>query len=68
MDEKRNQDDGIDHADTVGNAPSDEPKQTPAEDAMAVDVPPDGGYGWVCVACVFLINAQYVCFFCPSCI
>ena len=22
------------------------------------DVPPDGGYGWVCTACVFLINAH----------
>ena len=22
------------------------------------DVPPDGGYGWVCIACVFLINAH----------
>ena len=22
------------------------------------DVPPDGGYGWMCVACVFLINAN----------
>lgn len=21
------------------------------------DVPPDGGYGWVCVACNFFINA-----------
>ena len=23
-----------------------------------VDQPPDGGYGWCCVACVFLINAH----------
>jgi hypothetical protein len=23
-----------------------------------VDVPPDGGYGWVCTACAFLINAH----------
>jgi hypothetical protein len=21
-----------------------------------VDVPPDGGYGWICVACIFLVN------------
>lgn len=26
--------------------------------AAKVDVPPDGGYGWVCVACCFLINAH----------
>ena len=29
--------------------------------AHAVDqeyVPPNGGYGWVCVACVFLINSH----------
>ncbi len=23
-----------------------------------VDTPPNGGYGWVCVACVFWINAH----------
>jgi hypothetical protein len=23
-----------------------------------VDVPPDGGYGWVCTASIFLINAH----------
>lgn len=23
-----------------------------------IDVPPDGGYGWVCVACIFMINAH----------
>ncbi|KIX99828.1 uncharacterized protein Z520_04464 [Fonsecaea multimorphosa CBS 102226] len=28
-------------------------------DAVSVeDVPPNGGYGWVCTACVFLINAH----------
>lgn len=22
------------------------------------DVPPNGGYGWICTACVFLMNAH----------
>jgi hypothetical protein len=30
----------------------------PQQDIKQADVPPDGGYGWVCVACVFLINAH----------
>ncbi|KAF9895420.1 hypothetical protein FE257_000326 [Aspergillus nanangensis] len=28
------------------------------EAKYAQDVPPDGGYGWVCVACVFWMNAH----------
>ena len=28
------------------------------EEKIEVDAPPDGGYGWVCVMCTFVINAH----------
>lgn len=36
----------------------DEQKNSDMEAKYEKDVPPDGGYGWVCVACVFWINAH----------
>ena len=41
------------------NAPSEEAPTQLTERAgeKEVDVPPNGGYGWVCVACILTINA-----------
>lgn len=33
-------------------------RQEPQHVADIEDVPPNGGYGWVCAACVFFINAN----------
>ena len=37
---------------------SNDPEQAGQPESGAVDVPPDGGYGWVCVACTFVINGH----------
>lgn len=31
---------------------------TNPSESVTIDVPPDGGYGWVCVACCFTVNAM----------
>ena len=38
---------------------SKQPEVNPPQDAVLIeDVPPDGGYGWICTACVFMLNAH----------
>lgn len=47
--------DGSPSSDAALEAPS---PAAPSAAAPTPDSPPDGGYGWICVACVFLINAH----------
>ncbi|KAK0391798.1 hypothetical protein NLU13_1297 [Sarocladium strictum] len=46
---------------TINNSPNpsdDTEAHTPTQDADATPPPPNGGYGWVCTACVSIINAH----------
>lgn len=42
---------------TPGQPADTPPTEIDPDEKYNRDVPPDGGYGWVCVACVFWINA-----------
>lgn len=37
---------------------AEDPEQSSPPQESNVAEPPDGGYGWVCVACCFFINAH----------
>jgi MFS family permease len=48
----------IRRAETASEKTVDVEQPTTVSDDKASDLPPDGGYGWVCVACNFLINGH----------
>lgn len=39
-------------------SPSELDYDNPQHVSEREDIPPNGGYGWVCVACVLMINAH----------
>lgn len=49
---------GGDHGLEKSTVSDDLERRSPQARKVEDDIPPDGGYGWVCTACVFLINAH----------
>ncbi len=39
-------------------SPTKEEQPAASSPGPVVEPPPDGGYGWVCTTCVFLVNAH----------
>ncbi len=47
-----------DYGDKHSHHDRDSDEEQEQELAAVADEPPNGGYGWVCVACAFLINCH----------
>lgn len=51
-------DDHADHNPADNEPVNSDPEQAQSSARIEVEPSPDGGYGWVCVRCVFLVNAH----------
>ncbi|KAL2354064.1 major facilitator superfamily domain-containing protein [Cryomyces antarcticus] len=47
----------VDESEKIGGVGERKAPEVPPSE-VKLDVPPNGGYGWVCVACCFMINAH----------